>query len=59
MMRVWLLRTPSHDRLVLSGERPEPPSGNYSVADVTEAIREFIILNFDWVAQCDPGDDLT
>lgn len=53
--RVWLLRTPSHDRLVLVGKMPVPPPGNYSVADVTEAVREFITLNPEWVRDAQDG----
>lgn len=49
--RVWLLRTPSHDRLVLASEAPEPPAGNYSVTDVTEAVAEFIGLYPLWASE--------
>jgi hypothetical protein len=57
--RVWLLRTPSHDRLVLAGEHspgeyaatvPTGTAGIYSWTDITEAVREFVILNPEWVA---------
>lgn len=47
--RVWLLRTPSHDRLVLAAWQPVAPLGNYSVTDITEAVREFIALWPEWV----------
>lgn len=53
--RVWLLRTPSHDRLVLASEMPKPPPGNYSVTDVTAAVREFIGLNPEWVDATRPA----
>jgi hypothetical protein len=57
--RVWLLRTPSHDRLILAKEQavgefvasvPVGTAGNYSWRDITEAVQEFVILNPDWVA---------
>jgi hypothetical protein len=56
--RVWLLRTPSHDRLVLAREHelgehaaaiPVDEAGNWTWSDVTGAVREFIALNPEWV----------
>lgn len=56
--RVWLLRTPSGDRLVLARSPAESvadfmplAAGNYSASDVTEAVREFVTLNPEWVRE--------
>lgn len=53
--RVWFLHTPSHDRLVLAAGQPVPPPGNYSVTDVTAAVREFVALNAEWVRDAQGG----
>jgi hypothetical protein len=65
--RVWLLRTPSHDRLVLAEQQspgkymaafPVNAAGNYSASDVTEAVREFITLNPEWARNVLEPDNL-
>ena len=53
--RVWLLRTPSHYRLILASNAPTPPAGNYSVSDVTAAVLELITLNPEWVREAQGG----